>query len=75
MRYLAIDLGEKRTGLAAGDSETRIVSPLTVLDVSMSVANGQLLLEGIAREAWVPSPGQHCAWCDHLSSCRKRSGM
>jgi len=50
MRYLAIDLGEKRTGLAAGDSETRIVSPLTVLDVSMSVANGQLLLEGIARE-------------------------
>jgi len=32
-------------------------------------------LDGIAREAWVPSPGQHCAWCDHLSSCRKRSGM
>jgi hypothetical protein len=32
-------------------------------------------LEGIAREAWVPSPGQHCAWCDHLSSCRKRFGM
>ncbi len=25
-------------------------------------------LEGIAREAWVPSPGQHCAWCDHLPS-------
>ena len=32
-------------------------------------------LEGIAREAWVPSPGQHCAWCDHLPLCRKRSGM
>ncbi len=32
-------------------------------------------LEGIAREAWVPSPGQHCAWCDHLDLCRKRSGM
>ncbi len=32
-------------------------------------------LEGIAREAWVPSPGQHCAWCDHLHLCRKRSGM
>ncbi len=31
-------------------------------------------LEGIAREAWVPSPGQHCAWCDHLDLCRKRSG-
>jgi hypothetical protein len=32
-------------------------------------------VEGIAREAWVPSPGQHCSWCDHLSLCRKRSGM
>jgi hypothetical protein len=32
-------------------------------------------LEGIAREAWVPSPGQHCAWCDHLDLCRKRSGL
>lgn len=32
-------------------------------------------LEGIAREAWVPSPGQHCAWCDHLALCRKRSGL
>lgn len=30
-------------------------------------------LEGIAREAWVPSPGQHCAWCDHLDRCRARS--
>ncbi len=32
-------------------------------------------LEGIDREAWVPSPGQHCSWCDHLDRCRKRSGM
>ncbi len=32
-------------------------------------------LEGIAREAWIPSPGQHCSWCDHLVLCRKRSGM
>ena len=32
-------------------------------------------LEGIAREAWVPSPGQHCSWCDHLDLCRRRSGM
>ncbi len=32
-------------------------------------------LEGIAREAWIPSPGQHCAWCDHLIACRRRSGL
>ena len=28
MRYLCIDLGDKRTGLALGDDETRIVSPI-----------------------------------------------
>lgn len=32
-RFLAIDLGDKRTGLAVADSLTRIVSPLTVLEV------------------------------------------
>lgn len=31
MRYLAIDLGDKRTGLAVGDDETDIVSPLEVI--------------------------------------------
>ena len=33
MRYLAIDLGEKRTGVAVGDDDTRMVSPLEVLAV------------------------------------------
>ncbi len=32
MRYLAIDLGERRTGLAIGDDQLRIASPLTVID-------------------------------------------
>ncbi len=31
MRYLAIDLGDKRTGLAVGDDETMIVSPLDTI--------------------------------------------
>jgi putative Holliday junction resolvase len=31
MRYLAIDYGNKRTGLAICDAEERIVSPLTVI--------------------------------------------
>ena len=31
MRYLSIDLGEKRTGVAVGDDETGIVSPLEVI--------------------------------------------
>ena len=32
MRYLAIDLGEKRSGLAVGDDETGIVSPTGSLE-------------------------------------------
>lgn len=36
MRYLAIDLGDKRTGLAVGDDVTRIVSPLEVITTASS---------------------------------------
>ena len=32
MRYLCIDLGDVRTGLAAGDDITRIVQPLVVIE-------------------------------------------
>ena len=27
-------------------------------------------LAGIAAERWIPSPGQHCGWCDYLEECR-----
>ncbi len=43
-RYLAIDLGEKRTGLAAGDDITGLVSPLQVL----TVRKGPDLLRALA---------------------------
>ncbi len=36
MRYLAIDLGEKRTGLAVGDDVTGIASPLDVIQTAGS---------------------------------------
>ena len=45
MRFLAIDLGNKRTGLAIGDDETRLASPLTVLQV----ARGEALIDAIGR--------------------------
>jgi len=32
-------------------------------------------LEGIANERWVPSPGQHCAWCDYAVECRAMSSF
>ena len=34
MKYLAIDLGDKRTGVAVGDDDTSVVSPLTVIEAS-----------------------------------------
>ncbi len=44
MRFLAIDLGDKRTGLAIGDDETKLASPLTVIEV----ARGDALIDAIA---------------------------
>lgn len=46
MRYLAIDLGGKRTGLAAGDDETRIASPVGVIECP--AAQGARLLDELA---------------------------
>lgn len=47
MRFLAIDLGDRRTGLAVGDDETAIASPLRVVERPV----GDALLEELAREA------------------------
>lgn len=49
MRYLAIDLGDKRTGLALGDRVTRLVSPLETIEVPMSIADGSALLHALAK--------------------------
>jgi putative holliday junction resolvase len=67
MRYVAIDLGDKRTGVAVGDDQTHLVSPLDVLEVEMRAAAGNALLEAIGRvvEAQlgpVPRAGPASAW-------------
>ncbi len=49
VRYLAIDLGDKRTGVAAGDAVTGIVTPVDVLEVPLSERAGEALLDAIAR--------------------------
>lgn len=46
-RYLSIDLGDKRTGLAVGDAITRIVTPLEVLEVSIAERAGVALLDAL----------------------------
>lgn len=49
-RFLAIDLGDKRTGLAVGDDETRSVFPLEVIEAPMAEgAAGERLLAAIAK--------------------------
>ena len=44
VRYLAIDLGGKRTGLAVGDDESLLVSPLQVIEQPL----GEMLHKDIA---------------------------
>lgn len=45
VRYLAIDLGDKRTGLAVGDDETGLVTPV----MTLPVAPGPALVDAILR--------------------------
>lgn len=49
IRYVAIDLGDKRTGLASGDSATGIVSPIDLVEVDIQHGQGGPLLEAVAR--------------------------
>lgn len=44
MRYLAIDLGDKRTGIAIGDDFTGIVTPHEVLSVPIKPTHDRLLV-------------------------------
>jgi putative holliday junction resolvase len=53
MRYLAVDLGAKRTGIAVGDDETRLVSPVEVI----TVPHGDLLIQAILKSIERQRPG------------------
>ena len=50
MRYLAVDLGEKRTGLAVGDDETALVSPIRVIQCAMGDQLLDALLAGVEEQ-------------------------
>jgi putative holliday junction resolvase len=61
VRYLCIDLGDKRTGLALGDAQTRLVSPIGVIEVSIAIHAGEALLTALAKaidEQLGTSPGE-----------------
>lgn len=48
MRYLAIDLGDRRTGLALGDRETGLVSALEVIECAIGADGGRELRKRLA---------------------------
>jgi len=50
MRVVAIDLGDKRTGIALGDRITMIASPIACIEVPITENGGQRLLDAIAKE-------------------------
>ena len=49
MRFLAIDLGDKRTGLAVGDDVMGLVTPAEVLSVPISADAGNSLRAAVVR--------------------------
>lgn len=49
MRFLCIDLGEKRTGLALGDALTRMAGPLEVIDLPLAQRDGAAVIDEISR--------------------------
>ena len=49
MRYLCIDLGDKRTGIAVGDDITRLASAVGVIEVPRERDGGRALIDAIAR--------------------------
>ncbi|MCZ6852242.1 MAG: Holliday junction resolvase RuvX [Planctomycetota bacterium] len=54
MRYLAIDLGERRTGLAVGDDQTGVVTPLSILELP----RGEGLIEALLKALQEHSPDE-----------------
>lgn len=50
VRHLCIDLGDKRTGLAVGDTVTRLVSAHKTLEVPVSSNAGESLIAALAAE-------------------------
>lgn len=49
MRYLGIDLGDRRTGLALGDDQLRLAIPAAVLEIPVDRQAGEALLAALQR--------------------------
>lgn len=61
MRFIAIDLGDKRTGIAVGDSVVRRAMPVKVVEVSIAERAGGALIDALAAEVGeLVSPRDAC---------------
>jgi len=49
-RFLGIDLGERRIGIAVGDPATRVASPLTTISRARTVAADAVVISRLAAE-------------------------
>ena len=49
-RYLAVDYGAKRIGLAVSDDETRLAAPVTTVDATGDASNDVRTVCGVAEE-------------------------
>ena len=50
MRYLAVDLGDKRTGIAVGDDELSMSQPVAVLEIPIGKRLVEALVETIEQQ-------------------------
>lgn len=50
MRFLGVDLGTKRVGLALGEAETGVVSPLKVIAASVQLADNARQIVAVADD-------------------------
>lgn len=57
MRIFAVDLGDKRTGLALADRITGIASPAGLLEVPIAHEGGRVLLDAIVEQLRQQAPG------------------
>ncbi|MEM7628854.1 MAG: Holliday junction resolvase RuvX [Planctomycetota bacterium] len=62
VRTLAIDLGDKRTGLAMGDDATGIASPLGLIEVTLDPANPARLIDALRAAV-----GRECGPADRVA--------
>lgn len=50
VRVLGVDLGTKRVGVAVGDTEVRVATPVSVLERTRDIAADRRSLAGLVRE-------------------------